>query len=89
MTSSIKVTEDLIRIYKNFYDITYFHYDEFILRLQVFHNYPLLRLKNYVPIQFLDFKTEQPLEGPIFSNSDQECMYEHLIGFNVDTTRTL
>lgn len=58
MTNSIKVSDDLVKNYKNFYDMTYFHYDEFLLKLQVFHNYPILRLKNYLPIRFLDHKTE-------------------------------
>lgn len=52
MANSIKFTEDLVKTYKNFYDTTYFHYDEFVLKLQVFENHPLLRLKNYVPIRF-------------------------------------
>ncbi len=89
MVSSIKVTEDLIKLYKNFYDTTYFHYDEFVLKLQVFHNFPLLRAKYYIPINFVDHKTHQPLEGPIFSNSALDCMYEHFTGFNADSTKFL
>jgi hypothetical protein len=57
MANSIKINDELPKLYKNFYDITYFHYDEFLLKLQVFHNYPLLRLKNYLPIRFIDHKT--------------------------------
>ncbi len=89
MANSIKISDDLIKAYKNFYDITYFHYDEFLLRLQVFENHPLLRLKNYIPIRFEDRETQQSLEGPIFSNSEPECMYGHFIGFNADTTKIL
>ncbi len=32
-----------------------------MLKLQVFGNYPNLRLKNFVPIKFKDYKTEEPL----------------------------
>lgn len=78
-----------MKTYKNFYDMTFFHYDQYILKLQVFENHPLLRLKNYIPIKFIDYKTQQPLEGPIFSNSEPECMFGHFIGFNADTTKTL
>jgi len=58
-----------------------------MLKLQVYHNYPMLRMKNYIPVRFKDFKTDQPLEGPIFSNSDTECMYGHFSGYNADSTK--
>lgn len=58
-----------------------------MLRLQVFGNYPNLRLKNFVPIKFRDYKTDAPLEGPIFSNADEECMYGHFTGYNANSIK--
>ena len=89
MAENMLLPEDVHQMYKEFYQNTYFLYDQFILKLQVFHNYPLLRIKNYVPIKFLDGKTEQPLQGPIFSNSHPECMYGHFTGYNADTIKLI
>jgi hypothetical protein len=87
MLKSVPFDPEISTFYKNFYDNNYFHYDEEILKLQVFHNYPLLRMKNYVPIRFRDGRTGQPLDGTIFSNADQECMYGHFTGYNADSTK--
>ena len=72
-----------------FYGYSSFVFDEFVLKLQVFQNYPMLRLKNYVPINFRDEESGQPLVGPIFSSADPECMYGHFTGYNADSTRLL
>jgi len=81
------MSADLPTLYSAFYEQAYFMYDEFILQLQVFNNYPLLRIKNYLPIKFIDPITEQPLIGPIFSSSHQECMYGHFTGYNANTIK--
>lgn len=75
------------KLYTKFYDNTYFCYDQYMLKLQVFGNYPNLRLKNFVPIKFKDYKTEEPLQGPIFSNADEQCMYGHFTGFNANSIK--
>lgn len=62
-------------------------YDEYMLKLQIYQNYPLLRMKNYMPIHFKDYNTKVPLEGAIFSNADPECMYAHFTGYNADSTK--
>lgn len=71
MSFNMALSDDLPALYTAFYDTAYFMYDEYILQLQVFQNYPILRIKNYLPLKFTDYKTEQPLKGPIFSNSNQ------------------
>ena len=87
MSYTMPLSTDLPALYSAFYDQAYFMYDEYILQLQVFHNHPLLRIKNHLPIKFTDHKTSQPLTGPIFSSSNQECMYGHFIGYNANTIK--
>jgi hypothetical protein len=57
--------------YAKFYDEYCYEFDEFILQLQVYNNYPLLRSKAYLPIAFNDLRTNEPLDGLIFSNADK------------------
>ena len=61
MAKNMPLPEEVHTIYREFYDKMCFLDDEFVLKLQVFNNYPLLRLKNYVPIKFKDYKTGQQL----------------------------
>lgn len=49
----------------------------------------MLRLKTFVPVKFKDFKTGQPLEGPIFSSANPECMFGHFHGYNADTIKMI
>ncbi len=42
-----------------------------------------------MPIKFNDRITGQRLDGPIFSNSDPDCMFSHFIGYNADRIKDL
>jgi hypothetical protein len=53
----------------------------------VLQNHPLLRLKNSLPVKFVDLKTNACLKGPIFSSASPECMYGHFVGYNADTAQ--
>jgi len=73
-----------IKKYVQSFDVVSHYNDEEYLKLQVFKNYPLLRSKFYLPVMFNDRITGERLEGPIFSNSDPDCMFSHFIGYNAD-----
>lgn len=57
MVDTIQINDDIRNMYDVFYDKTTFVFDEFVLKLQVFQNYPMLRLKNYLPVRFRDEHT--------------------------------
>jgi hypothetical protein len=49
---------DILNKYVKTFDNFFYQFDEEHLKLQVFCNYPLLRFKQYVPIQFNDAITK-------------------------------